>query len=470
MTESPPATDDNSPSGRPVLDGWVWPAGAPSAISHLQIRAGGLDIRHPEPDLDVAGRLVASLRTSARVLAAIPSRELIAALGQAGESFVNSIGDNGLWRVAQNAGLSREMTAEVVSGMAATWSTEALEGLVCAEFPDPRVLDGFVPDNERLVSATAPGITLHLGAGSVPGVTVMSIIRALLVKSPVLAKPGAGDVALTAAFARHLGRLDPRLGAAAAVQYWPGGTAPWARWEKELFAAADQVVVYGSDATVESVRARTPASIRLIEHGHRIGVAVVDPTGDPGAVSDAARAVALFDQEGCVSTHLFFVLGDRAAAREWSGALADALSEIEFALPPGHVPAGELSAIHQMRGLLEMEAASGRDTELWYRKGLRWTVILGGLDGFSPAGGRTAWVIPAADVADCLQALSPLSPVLQTVGIAGIGEERQALAEGLARIGATRVVPLREVAFPGAEWLHDGHRPLRELVRWTELH
>lgn len=470
MTESPPATDDNSPSGRPVLDGWVWPAGAPSPISHLQIRAGGLDIRHPEPDLDVAGRLVASLRASARVLAAIPSRELIAALGQAGESFVNSIGDNGLWRIAQNAELSREMTAEVVSGMAATWSTEALEGLVYAEFPDPRVLDGFVPDNERLVSATAPGITLHLGAGSVPGVTVMSIIRALLVKSPVLAKPGAGDVALTAAFARHLGRLDPRLGAAAAVQYWPGGTAPWARWEKELFAAADQVVVYGSDATVESVRARTPASIRLIEHGHRIGVAVVDPTGDPGAVSDAARAVALFDQEGCVSTHLFFVLGDRAAAREWSGALADALSEIEFALPPGHVPAGELSAIHQMRGLLEMEAASGRDTELWYRKGLRWTVILGGLDGFSPAGGRTAWVIPAADVAACLQALSPLSPVLQTVGIAGIGEERQGLAEGLARIGATRVVPLREVAFPGAEWLHDGHRPLRELVRWTELH
>lgn len=470
MTESPPATDDNSPSGRPVLDGWVWPAGAPSPISHLQIRAGGLDIRHPEPDLDVAGRLVASLRASARVLAAIPSRELIAALGQAGESFVNSIGDNGLWRIAQNAELSREMTAEVVSGMAATWSTEALEGLVYAEFPDPRVLDGFVPDNERLVSATAPGITLHLGAGSVPGVTVMSIIRALLVKSPVLAKPGAGDVALTAAFARHLGRLDPRLGAAAAVQYWPGGTAPWARWEKELFAAADQVVVYGSDATVESVRARTPASIRLIEHGHRIGVAVVDPTGDPGAVSDAARAVALFDQEGCVSTHLFFVLGDRAAAREWSGALADALSEIEFALPPGHVPAGELSAIHQMRGLLEMEAASGRDTELWYRKGLRWTVILGGLDGFSPAGGRTAWVIPAADVAACLEALSPLSPVLQTVGIAGIGEERQALAEGFARIGATRVVPLREVAFPGAEWLHDGHRPLRELVRWTELH
>lgn len=469
MTDPAGAFGDSSAPGRPVIDGWVWPPGAPSPTSLQQTRAGGLDIRHPQPDLDAASHLVASLRASAGTLAAIPSGKLIACLGQAGESFVSSIGDRGLRRIAQNAGLSQAMTAEVVNGMAATWSTDDLEGLVYAEFPDPRVLDGFVPDNERLVSATAPGITLHVGAGSVPGVTVTSIIRALLVKSPVLAKPGAGDVALTTAFARHLGRVDPRLGAAAAVQYWPGGTAAWARWEQELFAAAGQVVVYGSDATIESVRARTPASTRLIEHGHRVGVAVVDPTGDPRAASDAARAVALFDQEGCVSTHLFFVLGDRAAARKWSGELADALSEIEFALPPGHVPAGDLSAIHQMRGFLEMGAASGRDTELWYRKG-RWTVILGSLDGFSPAGGRTAWVIPVPDHAACLEALSPLSPVLQTVGIAGIGDERQTLAEGLARLGATRVVPLREVPFPEAEWLHDGHRPLRELVRWTELH
>ena len=470
MTESPSATDASSASCRPVIDGWVWPSGAPSPTSLQQARAGGLDIRHPAPDLDAATHLVASLRASAGVLAAIPSRELIACLGRAGESFVNSIGDRGLRRIAQNAGLSQAMTSEVVNGMAATWSTEALEQLVQAEFPDPRVLDGFVPGSGRSVAAAAPGITLHLGAGSVPGVTVTSIVRALLVKSPVLAKPGAGDVALTAAFARHLGRLDSRLGAAAAVLYWPGGTAPWARWEQELFAAANQVVVYGSDTTIESVRARTPASTRLIEHGHRIGVAVVDPTGDPRAAPDAARAVALFDQEGCVSTHLFFVLGDRAAARKWSCELADALTEIEFALPPGHVPAGEMSPIHQMRGLLAMGAASGRDTELWHRKGLRWTVIMGSLDAFSPAGGRTAWVIPAADAASCLEALAPQAPVLQTVGIAGIGTERQALAEGLARLGATRVVPLREVPFPEAEWLHDGQRPLRELVRWTELH
>ena len=469
MTEPPAAPHDGTASGRAVIDGWVWPREVPPP-SLQETRAGGLHICHPVPDLDAAGRLVASLRASARTLATIPSRELIAGLGEVGESFADSLGGKGLERIARNAGLSEAMAAEVVDGMAATWSTDALERLVHAEFPDPRVLDGFVPGTGRSVAAAAPGLTLHLGAGSVPGVTVTSIMRALLVKSPVLAKPGSGDVALTTAFARHLGCVDPRLGAAAAVQYWPGGTAEWAGLERELFGAADQVVVYGSDATIESVRARTPASTRLIEHGHRIGVAVVDATGDPGAASDAARAVALFDQRGCVSTHLFLVLGDRAAARGWSAGLADALSALESALPPGPASPGELAGMHQLRGRLAMSAAAGGETEMLHRAGSRWAVILGTPEAFEPVGGRTAWVLPVPDVSACLEALSPLGPVLQTVGIAGIGADARALAEGLAQVGATRVVPLSEVPFPRADWLHDGQRPLRELVRWIESH
>ncbi len=453
-----------------VMDGWVWPPETPPPGSLRQTRAGGVEVRHPGPELECADRLIESLRSAAGGLAAIPWSERVEILGRAGEGFLTGLDGKGLQQVAENAGLSREMTAEVVEGMARSWSTGALERLVRSEFPDARVLDGFAPGGGRAITATSPGITLHLGAGTVPGVTVTSMIRALLVKSPVLAKPGAGDVALTTQFARHLGRVDPRLGAAVAVQYWPGGAADWNRWEQALFSAVDQVVVYGSDAAIESVRARAPASTRLIEHGHRIGVAVVDPDTARHAAADAARAVALFDQRGCVSTHLFFVLGDRASARRWSGELADALSALEAALPAGQASAGELSAMHQLRGRLTMSAAASGDTELWYGEDSRWTVVLGTPEAFQPTGGRTAWVLGAADTEACLKALSPLSPVLQTVGIAGIREERPAFVRALARLGATRIVPLSEVPFPEADWLHDGHRPLGELVRWIELH
>jgi hypothetical protein len=200
-------------------------------------------------------------------------------------------------------------------------------------------------------------------------------------------------------------------------------------------------------------------------------VAVVGPGGDPNSAVDAARAVALFDQKGCVSTHLFFVVGDRANARAWSGELADALSALETELPPGQTSAAEMSAMHQLRGRMAMNAAARGDTELWHQQeGSRWAVVMGTPDAFQPAGGRTAWVLPVPDIAACLEALSPLTPVLQTVGITGIREGREALATALAQKGASRIVPLSEVPFPGADWCHDGNRPLGELIRWIELH
>ena len=108
--------------------------------------------------------------------------------------------------------------------------------------------------------------------------------------------------------------------------------------------------------------------------------------------------------------------------------------------------------------------------QLWRRSGSRWTVILASADDFEPVGGRTVWVVPAADTDACLQTLSRLGPVLQTVGLAGlVGAQRTRFARRLAEVGVTRIVPLDQVPFPESDWLHDGSRPLGELVRWTEL-
>ena len=88
--------------------------------------------------------------------------------------------------------------------------------------------------------------------------------------------------------------------------------------------------------------------------------------------------------------------------------------------------------------------------------------------------------MPIPDWKDCLAALAPMAPALQTVGVAGIpagttpagttpaGASESELVESLFRAGATRIVPLAEMPFPAADWLHDGARPLGELVRWGE--
>ncbi len=474
----------------PATDAWLFPPGVPAPATFERLEAGAVTVRYPGPDHRSARALTSALRAARPRLAALTAPELVSLLGAVGERFVRTLDDDAVAETAANSGLSRAMTREALAGMAASWTTDALDRLVRAEFPDPRVLDGFVAEGDRAVHAAAPGVTLHFGAGSVPGVTVTSMIRALLVKSPVLVKPGAGEAALATRFARELHRADPRLRAAVAVRYWPGGAPAWEAWERELLARADQVVVHGGDDAIESIRARTPASTRLIEHPHRVGVAIVDPRASPGASAEAARSVSLFDQKGCVSTQVILYLGDRAEAREWCGRLAGRLERAGATLPAGPPSPGELSSRRQLRGRLAMRAAVSGDVEVWSPETTEWAVVLAPPERFEPVGGRTAWVVPASDPETCLEILAPLAPVLQTVGLAGVdpgravdpadaGEDRtvdpaggrpgaEDLADRLAALGATRIVPLDEVPFPPAEWLHDGSRPLGELVRWSE--
>ena len=493
----------------PILDGWLWPPDLPRPESIATIRAGQARIRSPTPDPQYAGALVSSLRAAAQRVADIPVRQIAATLASTAATLVRQLDDAGVREVAANAALSPEMTREAIRGISESWTPAALDRLLRADFPDPRVLDGFVPEEGRAVRAVGGAATLHIGSGNVPGVAVTSMIRALLVKSAVLAKPGAGDVALTVRFARTLRTADPVLGAAVAVHYWPGADPAHDGWERTLLRLVDQAVVYGADETIESVRTRAPASTRLVEHPHRLGAAVVDPARAPGSAAAAARAAVLFDQRGCVSAHLFLVVGERDRAARWCRELADRLADLHHSLPPTSTASdsGPLSALHQLRGRLAMKRAASGTIEMWTPGDLlspsdpspppitsgpalgaspapattaAWTVVLAPIEEFEPVGARTVWVVPVQDWKGCLAALAPMAPVLQTVGVAGIptgatpagaapaGAAESELAESLFRIGATRIVPLAEMPFPTADWLHDGARPLGELVRWGE--
>lgn len=478
-----------------ALDAWLWPPNLAAECATQTGRAGGLSVRYPKSDHHLARLLISSLATSAKGLADIPARDLAAILGAVGERLAAGLDERIVMAIAANAGLTAPMAGVVARGMAESWTTESLMRLLHAEFPDPAVLDGFVADGPiaadpatdsptgvtgREVTAAAPGVTLHIGAGSVPGVTVTSMIRALMVKSPVLAKPGAGDIVLTRLFARELHRADDRLRHAVAMQYWPGGDPGHVGWEREVLTRAGQVVVYGGDDTIESLRARTPATTRLIEHPNRLGVAIVDPCAAPDADGHVARAVALFDQKGCVSTHLILLLGapenavdpvdpNPEHAVQWCGRLAASLEALSGTLPPATASPGELSARHQLRGRLAIRHAGSPDIRSWSCPAGTWTVVMGRPNSFEPVGGRTAWVVPVPDLSRCLEILRPLRRVLQSVGVAGLGAQRRAFGQALSAVGATRIVPLDRVPFPDPDWLHDGSRPLGELVRWTEL-
>ncbi len=439
--------------------GWWW---SPDRDPPETFEAVGLlDVPRVGP-ADVT-RLMARLRGSGGTLRTRAVRDIAETLGRTGERILDSELDDLCPQVAAEASLSEAMARRVVVGMAGGWTRSALSRLLESEFPDPGVLDGFRQVGGRMLHARGLGLTLHLGAGSVPGVGTTSLIRALLVKSPSLVKPGSGDVTLVVGFLRLLWEEDPELAACAAALYWRGGAEESRLLEDRAFQEADQVVVYGGWEVTERVRKSVPAHVRVVSHGPRVGVVVAGRDTSPEAVADAA---AVFDQRGCVSPQVVLFLGTMEATAAWARRLHGALSDVAVEYPPGPVDPALASRLHQLRGALELRAAGGEEV-LVLGGGGSSTVVVAGLVDVEPLGGRTVWIVPCRDRSALDRGLEAMGPVLQSVGV----DEpalREIVAVRAAAAGASRIVPVRELAFPPAEWLHDGSRPLVELTRWAE--
>jgi hypothetical protein len=466
-----------APVGSP-LDAWSVPGGFPEGDTILEgeVLPGGLLVRRLVPDRSGAEGLMRRLRDGRRALLERPSAELCRVLGGVGERFLaptDALREEALRLLPATADVSSPMARAILDGMARDWSRERLESLLAAELEGGAALDGFVeqPGLRGRRRALGPALTAHVCSGSVPGVSVTSLVRGLLVRSAVLLKPGRGDEVLPLLFRRGLAEADPELAEALAVVYWPGGAHE--ALEAVALESADLVVVYGDDEAVRGVRARVRATTPVVVYPHRVGFAVVGRERSPDALAvaarDAARAVALFEQRGCVSPHLVYVLGGPETARTFAGLLAGELARLESELP-GVAPEGSRAALlHQERGAAEMLAASGRG-EVWSGGAASWTVVLETDTVFRPSClGRFVRVKPAESPAEVLEAVRPWRRHLQTVGVAGLDASLAPLAEGLARLGAVRVAPLHDVPFPPAWWHHDGEGPLGALVRWTDL-
>jgi hypothetical protein len=502
-----------------TFDAYVLPRGIePPPRPGLSFEAGALEVRFGDWDPAWVAGLAVALAARSMELAARGAAAVLESLARAGAR----LGDprdpmrrQALELLPPTSGLSPAMATAVLDGMAVGWREGELRGLVEAELGCVDRLDGFIaPVGVQHGQASPPPLCLPVGprlcvqivSGSVPGVGVSALVRSLLVKGPTLLKTGRGDVVLPVLFARALREVDPELADALAVIYWPGGSA---RLEEAAIGPADVVVAYGSDETVRAVRDRTPVTARFVAYHHRLSVGVVGREAlaehrlDRTA-SEVARAVALFDQRGCVSPQVVWVeegggavegaLGAAGGAEGSAGAggaegsagraevpaapsarvfarrLAGALQELEGRLPGGVLEVEEASAVQQLRGTAEIMAASGSAVEVIHGGGSSWTVVYEAETGPPQACvGRVVRVRPLASLDELPQVLEPVRHHLQTVGTAGLGARADALAAELGRLGASRVVPFASVAFPPARWHHDGGRPLGDLVRWVDL-
>ena len=466
---------------RTTFDAWWLPPSSgesPAASTRETIDlSASVEVSCPAWSADAAEGLLDTLSEGGARLADVPVRDLVTSVGRVADRFLDSsdpIRKRAIDLLVPTAAISKEMATEVLIGMARDWTAERLTELLERELGDPGVLDGFRRlDGGRSVRASGPLLTFHVGAGTVPGVSVTSMIRALLAKSAVLLKPGLGDVVLPVLFAEALAGESPELSDTIAVTYWPGGSSPL---EDLALQRAGAVVAYGGDQAIESIRARTPATARFIAYHHRLSVGMVGREALTAERASqvarmAARAVSMFDQRGCVSPHAIYVEeGGAVDPGEWAALLASAMADLEVELPGGYLTASEVSTIHQVRGAAELREAAGSGVRVFRADESFWTVILEDEMGFTPSClNRVVSLFPTLDLCGVAGSLGEVGRYLQTVAVEGAEDRLPALAEALFRGGATRVTSFDKAPWPPPWWRHDGASVFAGLIRWIDL-
>lgn len=459
------------------FDAWWLPDASDGLVSET-VQVGSLLCRYPVPTPALIEETLASLRRAGQALGERPVAEIVTAVDAAAGRLLDP--EDPLRRDADRlvqaaTGYSEPMATLVIERMAADWRAAPTHRLLRTELGDPAVLDEFVPDGERRhTRAYGPRLAFHVFAGNVPGVATTSLIRALLVKTPSLGKLASGQPILPVLFARALDSVDRALARALAITYWPGGTTTV---ERPLVDAADAVVVYGGADAVSAIRSLAPDHPRLLTHGPRFSVGLVSHEALAAALTDdtalpdrVARAVATFDQQGCVSPHAIWVEDrDHDLVDRFVDAVAVALQRLETALPRGRITPPEAARIQQERGAAALRTHSG-STRVLASTGTDWTVVLDRDTTFRPSClNRFVRIHPVYALDQVTETLAPAGHQLQSVAIAAPAPRRATLAHDLARIGATRITSFDRLPWPPPQWHHDGRGPLQELLRWVDL-
>jgi Acyl-CoA reductase (LuxC) len=402
-------------------------------------------------------------------------RQLAGTLSEAGEALWEAGGERrARWLATAFAHLSRsdsELGREAVAVLAASsglsepmivWALDST--LAPLTFEVLRELERApVAPRAGAVRARAGRLCALVLAGNVVTAAARAVGYPLLFGWPVLAKASSGDDALARLLEAALAESDPALADAYRVVSY---AAEQEALNVALLEQADAVVVYGSDQTVNAIRAQLGATVSFIGHGHGLGAAFVARAAlSAQAAPDAARGLALdvaaYDQRGCLSPHVAWVeRGGEVSPEAFAALVRRELAQLAVTLPRGRLPIELAGAQLSWRGVGAM----------------RGTLLEG--DGFAVScedegplrvspGYRNLQLLALEDERMLPARLAPLGVHLKSLAVAGV-TDLAGLVRALPPRVAPRVCALGQMQLPPPEALHDALPVWEGLLRWVD--
>lgn len=413
-------------------------------------------------------------------LQSLSIEQIVESIGQVAQQWLDPDFQpriNTIERVARSTLFSPESVAESFDVELRNYLPGYLWKVLCRELVDPRVLDCFRQDIhlKGYARALGPKTTLSIFTGNVPGLPALSMVRSLLVKSPIIAKIASGEPCFAAAFAKTLAEVEPIFGESIVCTYWRRDEESYF---SEVLNQTDAVIAYGSDAACSQIRKQVKPNQAYFEHGHKFSLGLVDEAyiehfGEQELAKAIARDICVFNQQACIAPQVYCVVGAESIAQSLASFTAEALTEYEQKVPLGKLLDNDAAALQMKRASLEWQAGLQEKPLLWQsNKSLAWTLAIQPQISNHHGGHRR--YLSLISVPDLATAMSQLQPIaqqgyLQNVALGLVKENLTSTAEQLAQLGATRICEPGRMVDPSMMWRHDGRTCVSELLHWCDI-
>ena len=303
------------------------------------------------------------------------------------------------------------------------------------------------------------GVLFHIGAGNAEGLSAYSIIEGLLTGNINIVKLSKNESGASVFIIQELFDILPLL--KEYVYLFEFSSSDKDRI-KELASLADAVVIWGGDKAIQSIRTIVDSNCRLIEWGHKISFAYINPkSATDNELANLALHIIHTNQLLCSSCQGIYI--DCSNESD-----IDTFSERFLRIMEQEVRQSAMNDYgwsakntlqrytYELERLEDTEKIfKGRGVNLFYRKNPQLEAALG-------FGNLWIKALPRTKI---IETLKESRGYLQTVGLICDETERRSLAELFIRAGLTSIRQAGDMSAMYEGEGHDGDYPLRRYSK-----
>ncbi len=437
---------------------------------------GDTKIILPVLSVDDIKRATDSLIQGQEILQQFTTTDLAEIFGMVADFWQteSEIKNNLCHAIANLTGLTKEVVSHSISVEQGNSSTDDILAAMDRDLGNHKALDEFVFDThlQDKTRCFGPNMVAGVLTANVPGLSYLPMVRSLMVKSPFIAKLASDECLFGPSWIESVARIEPELGKCVALCHWQGGNTAL---EDTMFAPCETIILYGGEQTIHTLRKRIGGNKKIIEHGHKIGIVLIDKDSlpDETQAKDLARRIgmdlAVFDQRACIAPQIVYIeKGTTVSLQDFCGLLEAFLQSLEQTLPPSTISIDTGASLGMERNLARFKSSQNSGFHL-YEKGSATIVIDPDPTFASVLPTRFLRFCPVQSLKEVVPLLEPVGSYLQNVGIETNEQTRYELAEQLGRLGVSRITKPGLMHKPSMRWKHDGVSSFSELVRWIDM-